>query len=259
FSAARECRRRHDRRGHQAVRRLVMLVHRHRVEAELLAVLQLVEIAVVELVALLRVEVLVRQLHPHGAVPAPGLEVEVGVRHQVEQDYLHTKSTNSSTFSACGRWPQFSTILICARGSNRRYSSTNPTGRMRSSRPQISFTGTSMRCSHFGRKGSCRRGSQARRAVVWRFLSASSTSTGADKRAWMSFSSTNRLRTRSSGGIRKMSAGSTPGAAIPAGLTSTSDLRRDVSRTAISIAIHPPMELPTTVTFLRSSRFRKSR
>jgi hypothetical protein len=61
-----------------------MLVHRDRIEAERLAVLELVEIAVVELVALLRVEMLVRQLHPHRAVLAPGLEVEVGIGHQVK-------------------------------------------------------------------------------------------------------------------------------------------------------------------------------
>jgi hypothetical protein len=61
-----------------------MLVHRDRVETELFAVLELVEIAVVEPVALLRVEVLVRQLHPHRTVPAPRLEVEVGIGHQVK-------------------------------------------------------------------------------------------------------------------------------------------------------------------------------
>ena len=83
-----------DRRGHQPVRRLVMLVHRHRVETERLAVFQLVQVAVVELVALFRVEMPVRQIDPHGGVPAPGLEIEVRVGHEMEQNYLHTSSTN---------------------------------------------------------------------------------------------------------------------------------------------------------------------
>src|SRR5688572_3825572 len=178
--------------------------------------------------------------------------------YQVEKNYLHRKSTNSSTFSACGRWPQLSSTRVFAPGIKRLSSSRMPTGRMRSCLPQMIFTGTSMRCSHFGRKGSCSRGSHARRAVAWRFLRLSSTSTGADRRACTSFSSTNRFRMSSSGAIRKISAGCTPGAATPAGLTSTSDFMRAVSRTAISIAIHPPMELPTTVTFLKSSCFRKS-
>jgi hypothetical protein len=42
----------------------VVLVHRHDVPAELLAVLELVEIPVVELVALLRIEILVGQVDP---------------------------------------------------------------------------------------------------------------------------------------------------------------------------------------------------
>src|SRR6185503_7885091 len=83
----------HDRRRHESLRRLMVLVPRDDVEAELLAVLQLVEEAVVELVTLLRVEMPVRQLDPHRAVLAPGLEVEVGVRHEMEKDYLHTIET----------------------------------------------------------------------------------------------------------------------------------------------------------------------
>src|SRR5262245_25878753 len=169
---------RHDRRRHQAVRGLVVLVDRDHVEAELLAVLQLVEEAVVELVPLLRVEVLVRQLDPHRAVLASGLEIEVGVRHQVEEDYLHTIETNSSGFSTGGRWPQFLMMWICAFGSRRENSFVKATGTILSFSPQTIFTGTSMRCSHFGRCGSWKRGSQARRAVVWRFLSCMSIACG---------------------------------------------------------------------------------
>jgi hypothetical protein len=36
----------------------------------------------------------VRQIDTHGGVPAPGLEIEVRVGHEMEQDYLHTSSTN---------------------------------------------------------------------------------------------------------------------------------------------------------------------
>src|SRR5258707_12629 len=149
-----------------------MLVHPDRVEAELLAVLELVEIAVVELVPLLRVEVAVGQRHPDPAVLAPGREVEVGVRHQMKEDYLHAKRTtssqNSSIFSTCGRCPQRSRMLSSALGSRRFSSCAMPTGRMRSCAPQTMLTGTSMRCSHLVRCGSCSRGSHARRAAVWR-------------------------------------------------------------------------------------------
>ena len=70
-----------NRRRHETVRGLVMLVHRDDVEAELLAVLELIQIAVVELVALLRIEILVRQRHPDRAVLLALGKVEVRVRH----------------------------------------------------------------------------------------------------------------------------------------------------------------------------------
>src|SRR2546428_6785059 len=147
-----------------------MLVHRDNVEAERLGVLQLVEVAVVEPPALFRVEVAVGERYVDRAVLAAGLEIEVGVRHQVEHGYLHRSSTNLSGASACGRWPTCSMTCTAARGKRRLSSSQICTGRMRSSRPQMIFTGMSMRCSHFGRCGSCSRGSHARRAVVWRVL-----------------------------------------------------------------------------------------
>src|SRR5438876_522713 len=153
----------------------MMLVHREHIEAEFFAVLELVEVAVVELVSLLRVEVAVGQRHPHGAVLAPLGEVEVRVRHEMEQHYLHanrsTRSQNSSAFSWTSRCPQRSKRVSCARGSSRFSSCAMATGRIRSSFPHTIATGTSMRCSHLGSIGSCSRGSHASRAVVWRFLS----------------------------------------------------------------------------------------
>src|SRR4051794_9734414 len=94
LGSTRQGRSRDNRRRHEAVRGLVMLVDAHRIEPQRLGVLELVEIAVIELVAFDWIEVLVRQIDPDGAVLAPRLEVEVGVRHQVKQHYLHTISTN---------------------------------------------------------------------------------------------------------------------------------------------------------------------
>src|SRR5437868_15192724 len=97
-----------------------MLVHRQHVEAELFAVFELVQVPVVELVALLRIEILVGQRDPDRAVLLSLGEVEVGVRHQMEEDYLHanrtTRSQNSAIFSTCGRWPQCSKIFSSALG-----------------------------------------------------------------------------------------------------------------------------------------------
>ena len=87
--AARERGSRDDGRRHEAVRGLVVLVDRDRVESQLLAVLQLVEITVVEPVAFHRVEIRIRQIDPHRAVLAPGVEVEVGIGHQVKQNHFH--------------------------------------------------------------------------------------------------------------------------------------------------------------------------
>ena len=85
----------------------MVLVHRDDVEAELLAVLQLVESSGCRACVLLRGRSAGSAASPH-TVPflAPGLEVEVGVRHQVKEDYLHTMETNSSGFSTGGRCPQ---------------------------------------------------------------------------------------------------------------------------------------------------------
>ena len=71
LGAARQRGRHHHRRGHQPVGVLVMLVDRDAVEAKLGGEFELVEIAVVELVALLRIEIAVRQHHPGGADTFP--------------------------------------------------------------------------------------------------------------------------------------------------------------------------------------------
>src|SRR3954464_9852839 len=86
FRAPRQRRRGDDRRWHKAIGSLVVLVHRDDVETQLLAVLQLVEVAVVEPVALLRIEVAVRQRDPYGAVLAPRREIEIRVGHEVKKD-----------------------------------------------------------------------------------------------------------------------------------------------------------------------------
>src|SRR3954471_4685187 len=148
-----------------------MLVHRDHIEAELLAVLELVEIPVIEFVSLLGIEVAVGERYPHRAVLAALLEIEVRVRHQVEKNYLHanrtTRSQNSCIFSTCGRCPQRSKIVSSALGSRRLISCAMPTGSTWSCAPQTMLTGTSMRCSHFGSIGSCSRGSHARRGSAY--------------------------------------------------------------------------------------------
>src|SRR5262245_52794621 len=122
----------------------MMLVHRDRIEPQLLSVFQLVEVAVVEPVALHRVEIRVRQVDPYRAVVAPCLQVEVGVRHKMKQRHVHgpvppanrkTISQNTSGFSACGRWPQRGTISTLAPSMSFWSSRAYATGRMRSFSP----------------------------------------------------------------------------------------------------------------------------
>ncbi len=115
LGAPRQRRRGNDRRGHQAVGVLVMLVHRDAVEAELGRHFELVEIAVVELVAFLRIEVRVRQHHPGGAVLVLEAHVQIGIGHQVEDEDPHraalrmnceTSRANACGCSMCGRCAQ---------------------------------------------------------------------------------------------------------------------------------------------------------
>ena len=87
--ASRQRRRGDDRRGHDAVGVLVVLVDAEPVEAELLAVFELVEIAVVEFVPLLGVEIAVGQNHPCRPVFLVVVEIEIGVGHQMKEKDLH--------------------------------------------------------------------------------------------------------------------------------------------------------------------------
>ena len=66
-----------------------MLVDGNAVEAELRGEFELIEIAVVELVALLRIEIGVRQHHPCGAVFFRIAHVQMGIRHQMEYEDFH--------------------------------------------------------------------------------------------------------------------------------------------------------------------------
>jgi hypothetical protein len=66
-----------------------MLVDRNAVEAELVRQLQLVEIAIVELVPLGRVEVGVWQHHPGGAVFVLVAHVQMRIGHQMKHEDFH--------------------------------------------------------------------------------------------------------------------------------------------------------------------------
>jgi hypothetical protein len=82
-------RRHHYRRRHQPIGVLMVLVHADAVEAELGAKLELIEIAVVERVPLLRVVIAVGQDNPDRAVFLLHAEIEIRVGHQVEAHDLH--------------------------------------------------------------------------------------------------------------------------------------------------------------------------
>ena len=106
----------------------MVLVDRDAVEAELLGVLELVEVAVVELVAELGVEVLVGEVQRRRGVLLVEVVGQVRVRHEVEEDELHvalsdplrrnsvTASANASVRSKYMAWPQSSTICSVASG-----------------------------------------------------------------------------------------------------------------------------------------------
>src|SRR5262249_57018797 len=68
-----------------------MLVDRYAVEAELGGELELVEIAVVELVSLLRIEVAVRQDHPGGAILVAEVHVQIGIGHEMKHEDFHRR------------------------------------------------------------------------------------------------------------------------------------------------------------------------
>src|SRR5205823_7114936 len=79
-----------------SVRVLVVLVDADSVEADLVRVLQLVEIVVVRLVADSRIEQLRRrQVHPHAVVTLAEIVGQVRIRHQVKEAKLHCASATS--------------------------------------------------------------------------------------------------------------------------------------------------------------------
>ena len=66
-----------------------MLVDGNAVEAELGGKLELVEIAIVELVPLDRIEIRVRQHHPGSAMLVGIAHVQIGIGHQMEHEDFH--------------------------------------------------------------------------------------------------------------------------------------------------------------------------
>ena len=66
-----------------------MLVDAHAVKAQLVGQLQLVEVAIVELMAHKRVEMVVGQHHPGAAIFLADARIDVGVGHKVKAHDLH--------------------------------------------------------------------------------------------------------------------------------------------------------------------------
>ena len=93
LGAPRQARGGDDRRRHQAIGRLVMLVHHDAVEAELVAQLQLVEIAVIERVALGRIVLAVGQGHPIALVAVHHRIGQALIGHQVEIHHPHGRAS----------------------------------------------------------------------------------------------------------------------------------------------------------------------
>src|SRR5262249_13781040 len=81
----------HHWRGHQPIGVLVMLVDGNAGEAELGGKLELVEIAVVELVPLLRIEIAVRPDHPGGAILVAEVHVQIGIGHEMKHEHFHRR------------------------------------------------------------------------------------------------------------------------------------------------------------------------
>ena len=106
----------HDARDrHQAIGVLVVLVHAHAVEAGGVGEFELVEIAVVKLVADLRIVIGIGQSHPGGVVLLVVVGIERRIGHEMEGEEFHlptscanatTLPTHSSMRSVCGTCPQ---------------------------------------------------------------------------------------------------------------------------------------------------------
>jgi hypothetical protein len=89
LDAARKSAGEHAGDRHHAVGGLVMLVEAHSVEAEPVGELHLIEIVVIELGALARIVMAVREGDPGGAVLRNGIEVRVPVGHEMKVEEFH--------------------------------------------------------------------------------------------------------------------------------------------------------------------------
>src|SRR5712691_1694292 len=143
-------------RGHVAVGVLVMLVDADAVKPAFLSQHQLVNVAAVQLVALLRVIEAVRQGYPGGWVVISKIRLQVRPGHQMEGVELHarysarnspTMRPNSSACSTGATCPQWSITANLAPGMCWAYSSPCASGMIRSCLPQTMSEGTLMRRS----------------------------------------------------------------------------------------------------------------
>ena len=75
--------------GHQAVGILVVFVDANPVETEVVGVLEFVKVAVVERVPFGRIVVAIGQSDPGGVVFFRVIQIEIGVRHQMDAEKLH--------------------------------------------------------------------------------------------------------------------------------------------------------------------------
>src|SRR5579883_562334 len=108
----------------------MMLVDADRIESHLIGEFDLGEIALVKLVTYLGIEVRIGQGDPRRFVLVGVIEVQVRIRHQVEEHEFHraaprssrkavTAARNSSGFSICGRWPHWGMIVVRVSGISR--------------------------------------------------------------------------------------------------------------------------------------------
>src|ERR1700730_15599859 len=100
-----------------------MLVDGNAVEAELGGEFEFVEIPVVQFVALLRIEVAVRQHHPGGAVLIGIAHVQIRVGHEMENEDFHraalrmncdTSLAKDCGCSICGMCAQSGSVAMVA-------------------------------------------------------------------------------------------------------------------------------------------------
>ncbi len=134
LDAPRQRARQHAGGRHHAIGGLVMLVDDDAVEAQLVGRLELIEILVVQLRALLGIVVGVGIGHPCRTVLGDRLEIGVGIGHQVEVEDFHAvtlswaqkewmAAAHSSAFSRAGRWPHEGNTMRRAPGIRRCHAS----------------------------------------------------------------------------------------------------------------------------------------